>query len=487
MSTDVLTPLLQAVSQTTATAPAIGTITPYNASAGALAPPLPALSGLRVGDRLGIQKDVADNSFNLVTPTCSGADTFYGGATSAPIYVTGEQRILHVVSVAGTKYWKVPDSINPVASMDKRYAAASLELYQDFTAASNGAPTVADSGQPWLFSYASTSGSSPSIAGGRYVDPFTSAGASASYLTAQLGGSVTYMEADFDFLAAGSTAGQNCTLVAWASAPAAPIVTVPNSPAHVVFTPTGYTYGVWTGNALTTLGTHTYATPVTTQTQHVEVAIDKVNGVGYVRGPDGVPTRWAHSLINTVSAAFACAEVFYTAASTDNRGEFQKFGASSKTFKDFGAPVSRARLLELEGDNSQWRVAVSATATSTTTVSTTAFANTTIPGLVTPNFTAPPSGKVTARYSCCLNITTAGLFYITAAWTGASSSVQTDLLFDATQVAGVRRVAVEQLITGLTPGGTYTITGQIAAGTASSAAIQIAANKFAYLIVEPVY
>ena len=368
-------------------------------------------------------------------------------------------------------------------------ADSKFELYQDFTAAPNGALTVADSGQTWSLSYAATSASSPTISSGRYVNTFTGSGSSASYLTAQLSGAISFMEADLDFLGAGSTTGENCTLVAWVTQPIVPMTVIPDTPAHVVFTPTGYTYWTGTGGSLTPISTHTYMTPIAAgATQHVEVMLDKANSVAYVLGADNIVTSWPHSRIGTMSPQFACAEVYYTAADTDNRAEFQRFAASSKQVRDFDQHATRARALMSRGQAlTPWRSAVGTTTTSTTTVSTSAFVNTAIPGLTTPTFTAPPSGTVTARYSCYLNVTTACLVFLAASYTGTTTSVITDYIADTNIPAGTRRVHIEQVITGLTPGGNYTVTGNVMVGTASAAQIQIDANKAAYLVVEPVY
>lgn len=114
-------PLPLQATLTAATAPTIGTTQPYDATAGALAPSLPALSGLSVGQRVAVQKAAADASANLVTLTCAGADTFDSGATTLALKVTGELRDLRVVSVGGTKKWKVAGGNTPLSSLDARY------------------------------------------------------------------------------------------------------------------------------------------------------------------------------------------------------------------------------------------------------------------------------------------------------------------------------------------------------------------------------
>lgn len=92
---------------TTATTPGLGTLQPYNASAGALAPVLPALSGVRDGSDVIIEKDSADTSTNAVTATCAGSDTFAAGSTAIPLTVGGERLELQAATINSVRVWKV--------------------------------------------------------------------------------------------------------------------------------------------------------------------------------------------------------------------------------------------------------------------------------------------------------------------------------------------------------------------------------------------
>lgn len=122
-------PLSTVAIVTASTAPAIGQTTYYNATSGNLTPPLPALSGLRVGARLAVRRDPADVSQNTVTLTLPGTDKFYSSsATTATFPLSGEQRELQVISVSGTKYWAPAGSVNPIASLDQRYLAGASKL-----------------------------------------------------------------------------------------------------------------------------------------------------------------------------------------------------------------------------------------------------------------------------------------------------------------------------------------------------------------------
>lgn len=91
---------------TSATVPSMGTMNSYNASAGALSVTLPALSGLNVGASCVVEKYQLDGTFNTVTFTVAGTDTFDDTTTSIVLFAPGEKISLQVITVGGTKYWK---------------------------------------------------------------------------------------------------------------------------------------------------------------------------------------------------------------------------------------------------------------------------------------------------------------------------------------------------------------------------------------------
>jgi hypothetical protein len=112
---------------TTSTAPTLGQITRYNATGGALSPPLPALSGLSAGALYGVQKYQGDASANTVTFTAAGSDKFDDTTTTTLVLkLTGELRLLQVFKVGATKFWKVVGGNTPIASMDSRYVRGSV-------------------------------------------------------------------------------------------------------------------------------------------------------------------------------------------------------------------------------------------------------------------------------------------------------------------------------------------------------------------------
>lgn len=120
---DYQLPLADTAPITSNTSPTALSTTVYNATAGALSVALPALSGLSVGVSYGVQKASSqiDSSSNAITFTAAGSDTFDSGSTTSVLAVSGELRVLQVVSISGTKYWKVADGNTPLGSMDTRY------------------------------------------------------------------------------------------------------------------------------------------------------------------------------------------------------------------------------------------------------------------------------------------------------------------------------------------------------------------------------
>jgi hypothetical protein len=98
------------------TAPVMGKVNRYNATAAPRSVTLPALSGLNVGAVVGIEKDTLDVSSNAVTATRAGSDTFDDATTSASTTTPGTKLYLQVVSIASVKYWKVVDGYTPGGS-----------------------------------------------------------------------------------------------------------------------------------------------------------------------------------------------------------------------------------------------------------------------------------------------------------------------------------------------------------------------------------
>lgn len=108
--TTLLTALEAAATVTASSAPLLGDINTYDATTGAISIPLPALAMLNIGSNLMVEKDSRDVSGNSMTINCAGSDTFYDGTTSVSLATPGEGRTLQVVSINGTRYWKIMSS-----------------------------------------------------------------------------------------------------------------------------------------------------------------------------------------------------------------------------------------------------------------------------------------------------------------------------------------------------------------------------------------
>lgn len=94
---------------TTASAPSMGAFNRYDATAGSLTVTLPALLGINVPARLAVQKYLGDVSAHTVTFNCAGTDKFDDGTTTSlpPLIDAGDQYELQVISISGTKRWKI--------------------------------------------------------------------------------------------------------------------------------------------------------------------------------------------------------------------------------------------------------------------------------------------------------------------------------------------------------------------------------------------
>lgn len=290
---------------------------------------------------------------------------------------------------------------------------SKFELSHDFTNDSNGTPLTADSGQAWTLTR-NRPGADPVVVSGRYVSNDTAAGASASYLTSQLSGGVVYMEAEWEFGSGGATNGQLAALVAWESAlPSGQLAGSNRSPAHVIFTDDYWAYQTFDsggGNA-TTIGSFTYAKSMSTQVQRVQIALDKDSGLAVVRAPDGKIATFEAAFISSLVAPHACAEIFYTAADTDNRVKFRKFNAHSIADMDKESVTKyRELLLVAQIARAGIEPTMVYSPVSRTIVATTGV--TTIDASLAILAVAPPSGIITIDVEFRLNQTVAGRYAI---------------------------------------------------------------------------
>ena len=135
------------------TAPSMGKINVYSATAAPRTAALPALSGLNVGARLSVAKSMADTDSNPVTINCAGSDTYQDGVTAQLILTQpGQRRELQVISVSGTKYWVVMGGVNGLTEISPHtYEASTGEATLPRLIATNNA--IATSGGSVLFAF----------------------------------------------------------------------------------------------------------------------------------------------------------------------------------------------------------------------------------------------------------------------------------------------------------------------------------------------
>jgi hypothetical protein len=208
-------------------------------------------------------------------------------------------------------------------------------LSHDFATEPDGpVAAMADSGQHWTQT-ASRPAAVPAVVGGKFTNADTTAGVSASYLTAQLSAPATHLEAEFEFALDGSTDGQNVTLIAGAAdfpGGSAGIGKPPDLALHVAFTSTGWIWSYIEGGsgALTTLKTVYYPHTISgTARQRVAITLDRAKAKGWVQGADGVITEVAHPTIESIPSPYVTFEVYYGAANTDKRASVVTVGADS--------------------------------------------------------------------------------------------------------------------------------------------------------------
>lgn len=123
---------------TTAVAVQMGKHSSYNATSGALAPALPALTSGSVATALAagqvvrarVSKSKADTTANAVTVTCAGSDTFEGGTTTAALLAAGEKLTISAQpNPAGAGYvWVVEEHTFPRDTADARYPTKAQAL-----------------------------------------------------------------------------------------------------------------------------------------------------------------------------------------------------------------------------------------------------------------------------------------------------------------------------------------------------------------------
>ena len=328
-----------------------------------------------------------------------------------------------------------------------------MDLYHSFLDDADGSPVNADSGGAWTLTH-SRAGAEPVVSSGRFVINDSASGAAAGYLTKQLAGTVVYMEAEFDMTTV-STTGQRAALVAWENAMPSGLLSggTQRSPAHVIFGPAGYSYQTYDTGAggAATVGYVAYETAAYPGAglQKVAIALVPSENLAVVRGPDGKITTFTDAMIGTVTAPYACCEVYYTAANTDGRVRFRKFRAASSASADNIVLQAKADALVAAGRASVQPSMYYSIA------SLTAAANTGLQTVTGPEVyaTAPPSGVIFVEVSARVQQTSAGQY----GWSLRDLTASTDFPDLAEVVRTVSDMTQRKILraNGCTPGKGY--------------------------------
>lgn len=219
---------------------------------------------------------------------------------------------------------------------------------------------------------------------GRHTTADTTNGSVADYLGLNFGSVCNYIEADFNFSSAGSTTGQCFAMVLSEENLETGLASDIHSPMHVVFASGYYEMAYFNGPSLVSLGIVIYDVAFTTQTQHVEVFVDKVNSRIYCRDPNGTVNTFSDPVVGTLNPTWATWELFYTNASTDKRIEGQRYAASNLSPFRLSNSADRAQQLRNDGRALREKLSgiVSKTSTQTLASSTTEtdLISTSLPG-----------------------------------------------------------------------------------------------------------
>lgn len=203
----------------------------------------------------------------------------------------------------------------------------------------DGVPTTAGNGSLWDM-HGFTPAQRPKVVSGKLVLDSTLVGGAYAQ-QALTGEQITRLGAKFTFSSYSTSAGA-VTLVSWAQSISNTSPAIPDSPCHLVLSPTQWIYGVWSNNVFTQIAAGTYATALTADgaaEYSAEVVVDRQQAKAYVTLPDGSVVTVSDSRIGTLSGVVACWEI-YRQALTDTKAAFvETWGQSGKS--DF-IPMTKA-------------------------------------------------------------------------------------------------------------------------------------------------
>jgi hypothetical protein len=253
-----------------------------------------------------------------------------GSVLTGDVTLSGVTFASSAETIAGTVDNK---AITPEGLASAQSTARASELYDTYTSKGTVALTVADSGQTWtLHEEPAGAGATMSIISGALGSADTGGASVAGYVDVDLGAPIKRIGARFFWLNAGTTDGHVAILVWGRSASTLPFP--PDSPCHISIGPTGASWGVWQNQAFSSLGTHTYPRPLSTDGTTIYEAEVILDGDTFtVRLPDGHVEVVTDSRINTLAGNYAGFEVFQDAG--DHFGRFVQVWADARDVKSY--------------------------------------------------------------------------------------------------------------------------------------------------------
>jgi hypothetical protein len=281
------------------------------------------------------------------------ADGGTGASLTAPV---ADKLVFYDVSAASTAFLTPGTNLSITGTTLNATGGGTSTLYElqhNFTDDPTGTPTVADTGQTFTLAYNRVA-SALTVSGGALTTTDITTGSANTMLNTQLSATATYLEAEFNFGATGTTDTQSVVFAAWTGAIAPGVFsTGADSPCAVSFARNFVTFSVWSGGTNTVVAQYNYPiAPSGTVHQKVWIVIDKANSRAYVKCPDGYIFTVSHTSIGASTAPYVSAQIFMNAADTDRHPNIFTWNAdSSSSFlsptPQGGAAISAAQLVQI--------------------------------------------------------------------------------------------------------------------------------------------
>ena len=400
----------------------------------------------------------------------------------------------NAVNAASIADGSITESILDSSVQTKLNQAASkfTEFYDNFSDSADF--TTSSSGHEYTDAQNAVSSGLSKVnnAGSKIVvsSDVTSTGISAGYKQWDFGGEpMTFGQADLQFADTGSTAGG-----AFCFATASGYLTLQSGnlgvdvSVHFVVTSNYFSIGEFTSGVFREIAAIPFDS-VGFNRFHIEFGMDYVEGSMYVRDPWGVVSKVTDAALKR-KFRYSFYEIYYNHANTDDRIAIHSVSASNTPIQSPSASTTLLKALRNDYQSqtlvsTSWRIAKTYGADEFVSSGSVAFAGVVIPGITSSNFKAPPSGTIIVKIGCFIEVFTPTYVFFSANIAGTSSQVVNTIVRSPTEPAEKRRYEATVVITGLTPGGVYSVTPTFAASIANSAAIESNANQQSILVVEP--